>query len=53
MKKVVNNMKYTKGYLIKQLKEKGIRRGDKSGATVHLEHLRYADVVNLWYAHCK
>lgn len=46
-------MIYSKGGLIKELKTKGIRRGDKQGATVSLEHLKYADVVNLWYKYCK
>lgn len=42
-------MIYSKGYLINQLKKNGIRKGDKFGATVSLEHLKYADVVNLWF----
>lgn len=46
-------MIYSKGKLIKELKAKGIRKGDKQGATVQLEHLRYADVVNLWFQYCK
>lgn len=46
-------MIFSKGNLIKDLKAKGIRKGDKQGATVQLEHLKYADVVNLWYEYCK
>lgn len=46
-------MIFSKGQLIKQLKAKGIRRGDKQGSTVSLEHLKYADVVSLWYKYCK
>lgn len=46
-------MIYSKGKLIKELKAKGIRKGDKQGATVQLEHLKYADVVSLWYKHCQ
>lgn len=46
-------MIFSKGELIKQLKAKGIRKGDKQGSTVPLEHLKYADVVNLWYKYCK
>ena len=46
-------MIYSKGKLIKELKAKGIRKGDKQGATVSLELLKYADVVNLWYEHCQ
>lgn len=51
-KKGVINMIFSKGELIKELKAKGVRRGDKQGATVSLEHLKYADVVNLWFEHC-
>lgn len=46
-------MVFSKGKLIKELKVKGIRKGDKNGSTVSLEHLKYADVVNLWYKHCQ
>ena len=42
----------TKGTLIKELKELGIRKGDKDGAVVSLEHLKYYQVVNLYYKHC-
>lgn len=39
----------TKGKMIKALKAAGIRKGDKNGATVSLEHLRSYQVVNLYY----
>ena len=34
---------------LKELKNKGIRKADKDGALVSLEHLKYAQVVNLYY----
>lgn len=44
----------TKGSMIKELKKAGIRRGIKNGGLeVQLEHLKYADVVNLYYKYCK
>ena len=43
----------TKGKMMKALKEKGIRKGDKNGATVSLEHLKTYQVTNLYYTHCK
>lgn len=43
----------TKGKMIKMLKEKGIRKGDKNGATVQLEHLKTHEIVKLYYTHCK
>ena len=43
----------TKGSMIKQLKEKGIRRGDKNGARVSLEHLKMFQVTELYYQYCK
>ena len=42
-------MKVTKGAMIKRLKEAGIRRGDKDGATVALEHLKTYSIINLYY----
>ena len=39
----------TKGTMIKELKANGIRKADKDGATVGLEHLKYFQVVNLYY----
>ena len=43
-------MNYTKGQMIKELKNAGIRRAEKdgSGAEVSLEHLKYYQVANLW-----
>lgn len=43
----------TKGTMIKALKEKGIRSGDKNGARVSLEHLKTFQVIELYYNHCK
>ena len=42
----------TKRTLIKELKNHGIRKGDKDGAFVSLEHLKYYQIVNLYYKHC-
>lgn len=42
-------MPYTKGALIKELKKMGVRKGNKQGATVSLEHLKFADIVNLYF----
>ena len=43
----------TKGKMTKALKEKGIRKGEKNGAVVPLEHLKTYQVTNLYYTHCK
>lgn len=43
----------TKGKMTKALKEKGIRRGEKDGAIVPLEHLKTYQIINLYYTHCK
>lgn len=42
----------TKGKMIKALKEKGIRSGDKNGAMVSLEHLKTYQIINLYYTYC-
>ena len=42
----------TKGVMVKALKEKGIRSGDKDGATVKLEHLKTFAVTKLYFEHC-
>ena len=42
----------TKGKMVKALKEIGIRKGDKNGALVQLEHLKTYQVINLYYQHC-
>ena len=39
----------TKGKMCKYLKEHGIRRGDKNGAIVPLEHLKTYAIVNLYF----
>ena len=41
----------TKGKYIKALKSIGVRKGDKMGATVALEHLKTVDVINLYFKH--
>ena len=43
----------TKGKMIKALKSKGIRKADKDGATVQLEHLKAYQVTSLYYQYCK
>lgn len=44
-------MPYTKGFFVKELKKMGIRHGDTSdGRTVGLKHLKYADLVNLYFS---
>jgi len=42
----------TKGKMINALKKKGIRRGDKFGATVCLEQLKTYQIVNLYFKYC-
>lgn len=39
----------TKGQMIKILKAKGIRAGEKDGAIVKLEHLKTFAVTKLYY----
>ena len=41
----------TKGVMIKALKSKGIRRGEKDGAIVPLEHLKTFAVTKLYFEH--
>ena len=43
----------TKGTMIKILKKNGIRRGEKDGAIVGLEHLKAYQVTKLYFQHCK
>lgn len=43
---------FSKGKMIKALKEKGIRRGEKNGAVVKLEHLKMFDVIKLYKENC-
>ena len=42
-----------KGNMIKQLKLKGIKTGDKNGSTVKLEHLKTSEIIKLYMANCK
>lgn len=42
----------TKGKMIKELKKYGVRKGDKNGAIVKLEHLKFEEVIKLYYTHC-
>ena len=42
----------TKGKMIKELKTKGIRSGEKEGAKVSLEHLKYYQVAKMYYTYC-
>ena len=39
----------TKGTMVKELKANGIRKSDKNGSEVSLEHLKYYQVVSLYY----
>lgn len=43
----------TKGKMIKELKARGIRYGEKNGAKVSLEHLKSFQVTELYYTYCK
>lgn len=42
----------TKGKMIKALKAAGIRKGEKEGAFVSLEHLKTNEVTKLYYTNC-
>lgn len=42
----------TKGKMIKELKSAGVRKGEKDGAFVSLEHLKTSDVIKLYYDNC-
>lgn len=42
----------SKGFMTKELKKRGIRRGDKNGAMVSLEHLKMPEVTKLYYQYC-
>ena len=42
----------TKGKMIKALKSAGIRKGEKNGAFVSLEHLKTCEVTKLYYDNC-
>lgn len=43
----------SKGKMISELKKNGIRKGDKNGARVSLEHLKTFQVIELYYNHCR
>ena len=43
----------TKGKMIQSLKQAGVRKGDKNGATVKLEHLKTPEVTKLYFTYCK
>ena len=43
----------TKGFMVKELKKNGIRKGEKDNVIVPLEHLKTYQVVELYYRHCK
>jgi hypothetical protein len=45
-------MLFGKGKMIKELKAKGVRRGDKNGSIVSLEHLKSYEVIKLYAEHC-
>lgn len=42
-----------KGQMVKALKAKDIKTGDKNGATVKLEHLKTVEVMKLYTKYCK
>lgn len=42
----------SKGKMIKALKSAGIRKGEKDGAFVSLEHLKTSEVIKLYYDNC-
>ena len=42
----------TKGKMITALKKAGIRKGEKNGAFVSLEHLKTTEVIKLYYDNC-
>lgn len=41
---------FTKGQMIKELKNAGVRQAEKdgSGAVVSLEHLKYFQIAKIW-----
>lgn len=43
----------TKGFMTKELKKAGIRKADKNGASVSLEHLKTYEIIKLYYQHCR
>ena len=45
-------MLFGKGKMIRELKAKGVRRGEKNGSIVALEHLKTPEVIKLYAEHC-
>ena len=43
----------TKGFMVRELKKAGIRKGDKNGAMVQLEHLKTYQIISMYYQYCK
>ena len=43
----------TKGKMISALKKAGVRRGDKNGSIVQLEHLKTYQIISMYYQYCK
>ena len=43
----------TKGFMMRELKKVGVRKGDKNGLTVQLEHLKSFEVSKLYHQYCK
>jgi hypothetical protein len=41
----------TKGFMIRELKKKNVRTGDKNGSRVKLEHLKATEVTKLYFKH--
>jgi hypothetical protein len=42
----------TKGKMIQELKKCGVRRGEKNGASVQLEHLKQFEIIKLYTEYC-
>ena len=43
----------TKGKMISALKKAGIRKGDKNGFDVPLEHLKTYQIIKMYYELCE
>jgi hypothetical protein len=43
----------SKGKMISALKKVGIRKGDKNGAEVKLEHLKTPEITTLYFTYCR
>lgn len=42
----------TKGFMTRELKQRGIRTGEKNGAMVSLEHLKTYQIIKMYYEYC-